>query len=202
MSTPETSHTARSIEADRAGLAWQLAIWAQYAPLFAREVDTRFSPVVEQVIARAALRPGQRVRDLGTGTGSVPIRAASLVAPGGQVLGVDLSTDMLAVARQRVAAFALAHCSFREGRGEAIPADVGGYDVLLASLSLMYVIDRAAAAREIARVLRPSGRFVAAVWAVPEQCDLVLFQQTVGRFAPTPPSPVLVLGHWRSPRRS
>jgi len=36
-------------------------------------------------------------------------------------------------------------------------------------------------------VLRPNGRFVAAVWAGPEQCDLVLFQQTVGRFAPTPP---------------
>src|SRR5262245_51296476 len=53
----------------------------------------------------------------------------------------------------------------------------------------MYVIDRGAAAREIARVLRPSGRFVAAVWAGPEQCDLVLFQQTVGRFAPTPPVP-------------
>jgi SAM-dependent methyltransferase len=52
---------------------------------------------------------------------------------------------------------------------------------------MMYVIDREAAAREIARVLRPGGRFVAAVWAGPEQCDIVLFQQTAGRFAgPTP----------------
>jgi len=189
MSIPETSPPARSLEVDRAGLAWQLGIWDQYAPLYAREVDMRFSPVVEQVIARAALHPGQRVLDLGTGTGAVAIRAAFLVAPGGQVLGVDLRTEMLVVARQRVAAFGLTHCSFREGRGEAIPAEAGVYDVLLASLSLMYVIDRAAAAREIARVLRPSGRFVAAVWAGPEQCDLVLFQQTVGRFAPTPPVP-------------
>ena len=59
----------------------------------------------------------------------------------------------------------------------------------VASLSLMYVIDRAAAAREIARVLRPGGRFVAAVWAGPEECDIVWFQQTAGRFAPTPPVP-------------
>jgi SAM-dependent methyltransferase len=51
----------------------------------------------------------------------------------------------------------------------------------------MYAIDRAAVAREIARVLRPAGRFVAAVWAGPEQCDAVLFQQTAGRFAPPPP---------------
>lgn len=51
----------------------------------------------------------------------------------------------------------------------------------------MYVISRAAAAQQIARVLRPGGRFVAAVWAGPEQCDIVRFQQTAGRFAPTPP---------------
>ncbi len=63
------------------------------------------------------------------------------------------------------------------------------FDAVLASLSLMYVIDRAAAARECARVLRPGGRFVAAVWARPEECDIVLFQQTAGRFAPAPPVP-------------
>jgi SAM-dependent methyltransferase len=178
---------SQSPERDHEGLAWQLGIWDQVPQLYAREVDKRFAPVVEQVIARAALQPGQRVLDLGTGTGSVAICAAPLVAPGGQILGVDLSSEMLAVARQRVATLGLEHCHFREGRGEAIPADAGAFDVLLASLSLMYVIDRAAAAREIARVLRPGGRFVAAVWAGPEQCDLVLFQQTAGRFAPPPP---------------
>ena len=62
-------------------------------------------------------------------------------------------------------------------------------DAVLASLSLMYVIDRAAAAREIARVLRPGGRFVAAVWGGPEEADIVLFQQTAGSFAPAPPVP-------------
>jgi SAM-dependent methyltransferase len=60
---------------------------------------------------------------------------------------------------------------------------------VLASLSLMYVIDRAAAARELARVLRPQGRLIAAVWAEPEACDIVLFQQTAGRFAGPPPVP-------------
>jgi len=105
------------------------------------------------------------------------------------VLGVDISPEMLALARRRAAALRLDSLSFREGRGEAIPADDKAYDVLLASLSLMYVIDRAAAAREIVRVFRPGGRLVAAVWAGPEQCDIVRFQQTAGRFAPTPPVP-------------
>lgn len=53
----------------------------------------------------------------------------------------------------------------------------------------MYVIDRPAAALEIARVLRPGGRFVAAVWAGPADCDIVRFQQTAGSFAPPPPVP-------------
>ena len=53
----------------------------------------------------------------------------------------------------------------------------------------MYVIDRAAAARELARVLRPQGRLVAAAWAEPEACDIVLFQQTAGLFAGPPPVP-------------
>ncbi len=51
----------------------------------------------------------------------------------------------------------------------------------------MYVIDRAAAAHEIARILRPGGRVVASAWAAPAQCDLVRFQQIAGSFAATPP---------------
>ena len=58
---------------------------------------------------------------------------------------------------------------------------------VLALLSLKYVIDRKAAAREIARVLRAGGRPVGAVWAGPEQADIELLQQTAGGFAPEPP---------------
>jgi SAM-dependent methyltransferase len=83
----------------------------------------------------------------------------------------------------------LTNVRLREGRAEALPAEDAAFDVVLASLSLMYMLDRAAAAREIARVLRPQGRLVATVWAGPEQCDIVLFQQTAGRFAGPPPVP-------------
>lgn len=62
------------------------------------------------------------------------------------------------------------------------------------------MIDRATAAREIARVLRPGGRFVAAVWASPEECDLVLFQQTAGKFAPKPPVPGVGPGALADPK--
>lgn len=172
------------------GLAWQIGVWDGMAQLYEREVDRRFTSVVEGVVQRAGLQAGEQVLDLGTGTGTVAIRAASLVGPAGHVTGVDISGEMLALARERAVALGLRNVTFREGRAEAIFGDSSGCDVLLASLSLMYVIDRAAAAREIARVLRPGGRFVAAVWAGPADCDIVWFQQTAGSFA----SPSLVPG--------
>jgi SAM-dependent methyltransferase len=140
------------------------------------------------LIRRAALQSGQQVLDLGTGTGSVAIKAASLIVPGGNVTAVDISPEMLDLARQRSASLGLTNIEFLEGRAEELPV-TGPFDAVLASLSLMYVIDRAAAAREIARVLRPGGGFVAAVWGGPEEADIVLFQQTAGSFAPAPPVP-------------
>jgi len=175
--------------AEEDGFAWQVGVWDQMAQPYEREIDRCFEPVVDGVVTRAALQTGDRVLDLGTGTGAVAVQAASLVGVSGAVTGVDISHEMLARARQRAEAMGLRNVTFREGRAEAIPAETSSSDVLLASLSLMYVIDRAAAAREIARVLRSGGRFVAAVWAAPAVCDLVLFQQTAGSFAPAPPVP-------------
>ena len=173
----------------REALAWQVGVWDRISQTYLREIDRRFAPVVEQVIRRAALKPGHRVLDLGTGTGAVALQAAPLVGPAGQVTGADPSSEMLDLARQRAAGLSHTNLNFQEGSAEAIQAEDASFDAVLACLSLMYVVDRAAAARECARVLRPGGRFVAAVWARPEECDIVLFQQTAGRFAPPPPVP-------------
>ncbi|HLZ73249.1 MAG TPA: methyltransferase domain-containing protein [Dehalococcoidia bacterium] len=172
---------------EEAGFRWQVGVWDGISDLYVREIDNRFQPVIERLINRAALRPGERVLDLGAGTGAVALRAAPLVAPHGSVLAVDPSPAMLARAEQRSRALAQGQIRFVEGRGEAIPAETASLDVALASLSLMYAIDRAAVARELGRVLRPGGRLVAAVWAGPEQCDIVRFQAAAGRFAPMPP---------------
>jgi SAM-dependent methyltransferase len=178
-----------SDKAEQQGLQWQIGVWDRIAQLYVREIDPRFASVVGNVLRRAALTPGDRVLDLGTGTGSVAIGAAGLVGAAGKVTAVDISPDMLALARRRVAEAGHGNVDLREGRAEQLPAEDGSFDVLLASLSLMYVIDRGAAAREIRRVLRSGGRLVAAAWAAAEHCDIVLFQQTAGRFAPTPPVP-------------
>jgi SAM-dependent methyltransferase len=168
------------------GLAWQVGVWDRMSQVYRREIDRRLVPVVDQVLARAGLQPGERVLDLGTGTGAVAERAALAVGVDGHVLAVDPSPEMLALAGRR-ADQASVRFGLAEGSGESIPAADASFDVILASLSLMFVIDRAAAAREMARALRSGGRLVAAVWAGPERCDLVLFQRTVSQFAPPPP---------------
>jgi SAM-dependent methyltransferase len=174
---------------DGEALAWQTGVWDRMSDVYLREIERRFAPVVEAVIHRATLRSGEHVLDLGTGTGAVARRAAAIVGPHGRVVGTDISPDMLGIARRAGADRTLRNLTFLEGRAEAIPVADAAVDVVLACLVMMYVIDREAAAREIARVLKPGGRFVAAVWAGPEQCDIVLFQQTAGRFAGPPPVP-------------
>jgi SAM-dependent methyltransferase len=170
------------------GLTWQVGVWDRISRMYRDEIDPRFAPVVDAVLTRARIRPGEHVLDLGTGTGAVAAQAATAAAPGGDVVAVDISPEMLALAERR-AEEADNPYSVKEGRAEAIPAENAEFDVVVASLSLMFSIDRAAAAHEIARVLRPGGRLVASVWAGPDVCDIVLFQHTVGRFAPTPVVP-------------
>jgi SAM-dependent methyltransferase len=173
----------------REGIAWQTGVWNRMSEIYLREIDQRFAPVVEALLRRAALGAGERVLDLGTGTGAVAKRAAGIVGTSGGVVAVDISPEMLERARHSAAVLGLGNLAFLAGRAEAIAAEDTTFDVVLASLSMMYVIDRAAGAREIARVLKPGGRFVAAVWAGPDQSDIVLFQQTAAPFAGPPPVP-------------
>lgn len=174
---------------DHGAFAWQVGVWDRMSDVYVREIDRRFAPVVDGLMARARVSAGERVLDLGTGTGAVAEQAARTVGPGGAVVAVDISPEMLASARARLGACGLSNVSLHQGRGEDLPAESGAFDAVLSSLALMYVIDRAAAAREIARVLRPGGRVVVAVWGGPEECDIVRFQQGAGRFAGPPPVP-------------
>ena len=87
-----------SVDSQDEGLKWQVGVWDRMSLTYLREVDARFTGVIDGVIQHSRLRPGQQVLDLGTGTGSVAIRAAPLVVPGGTVTAIDISPEMLATA--------------------------------------------------------------------------------------------------------
>lgn len=167
-------------------IEWQKDIWNRISWRYLREIDPKFQPITDEVMRTAALKPDEDVLDLGCGTGALTLEATRAVLPGGTVTAVDISAQMLLIARMRLGSFA--NVKFEIARAAGIPVPDASQDVVLSSLVLMFAIDKAAAAREIGRVLRPGGRIVASVWDEPQRCDVARFQKTVGKFAPAPPT--------------
>jgi SAM-dependent methyltransferase len=116
-------------------------------------------PWAIRVVEAAHLAPGERVLDVACGTGAVTAEALRRVGPNGDVVGLDRSEDMLAVARRKMPALDLL-----EGRAEALPFDDETFDAVTCQFGLMFFDDRERALREMRRVLRPEGRVAIAVW--------------------------------------
>ena len=108
--------------------------------------------------ALGGLRSGERVVDCGSGAGADALIAAHLVGPAGRVIGVDMTTEMLAKARANAHEAGLANVEFRQGLLERLPIGTGWADVVISNGVLNLVPDKAAALAEMYRVLRPGGR--------------------------------------------
>jgi SAM-dependent methyltransferase len=104
------------------------------------------------------LAPGEKVVDVGSGAGFDSFIAAGQVGPRGQVIGVDMTAEMLAKSRQTAAALGLGHVQFREGLAEALPVPDGWADVVISNGVINLCADKQAVFAEIFRVLRPGGR--------------------------------------------
>jgi SAM-dependent methyltransferase len=110
----------------------------------------------------AALRPDEAVLDLGCGAGLDLILAARAVGPGGRAIGVDMAEPMVARARTNLEALGLSWAEARVALAEALPLPDASVDCVLANGILNLAPEKAAVLTEIARVLRPGGRFVLA----------------------------------------
>jgi arsenite methyltransferase len=108
--------------------------------------------------ALEVLRPGERVVDVGSGSGMDSLIASKMVGPTGHVVGVDMTPAMLDRAQRSAAQARLPNVEFREGLAEALPVPEGWADVIISNGVLNLVPDKAAALREMARVLKPGGR--------------------------------------------
>jgi arsenite methyltransferase len=101
--------------------------------------------------------PGERVVDIGSGAGFDSFLAAQQVGPAGQVIGVDMTPEMLDKSRATAVELRLDHVEFREGLAEALPVDDGWADVVISNGVINLCADKRAVLSEIHRVLEPGG---------------------------------------------
>jgi len=111
----------------------------------------------EHLVDLAAPRAGERVLDVGCGTGIVARTIAAHAGERGQVIGLDLNDDMLAVARTASATIRPA-IEWRQGDAATLPFADGSFDIVTCQYAIQFFPDPSAALREIHRVLAPEGR--------------------------------------------
>ena len=110
-------------------------------------------------VALLDLHPGETVLDLGSGGGIDVLLSARRVAPGGRAIGLDMTDEMLVLARRNAAEAGVDNVEFIKGEMEALPLPDASVDVIISNCVVNLSPDKDAVLRESARVLRAGGRF-------------------------------------------
>jgi SAM-dependent methyltransferase len=162
------------------------AFFAAHAERVDRSLASSHRPFLEA----AAIQADERVLDVGCGTGETT-RDCARAAVNGSALGVDLSSQMLALARRTATAEGLTNIEFLQADAQIHPFGSAGFDVVVSRLGSMFFGDPVAAFTNLRRALRPGGRLTLLTWqGIADNEWLTEFRRAMadGRDLPAPPS--------------
>ncbi len=128
-------------------------------------IERTVTPFGQPALDQAAIKPREKVLDIGCGTGGTTAEIARLVGPQGHVLGVDISQPLIEVARAQK----LANATFEVGDAAVQPFEAAAYDLVFSRFGVMFFGDPVAAFRNIRRALKPGGRLSFVCWRTPQE---------------------------------
>lgn len=162
--------------AERARRVWSIGSYGTIA--------TQFLPMAAHLVRVAGVGAGDRVLDVGCGTGNVAITAGRR---GAEVTGLDVTPAMLEAARENATIVGLQNLDWQEGDAADLPVPDDAFDVTLSCVGHVFAEPPEAAARELLRVTRPGGRVAFTSWTPESVVPAVA--AVVGEYHPPEPEP-------------
>jgi SAM-dependent methyltransferase len=152
-----------------------------------------FGPVSDQLIRSAGITSGQTVLDVATGAGEPALTIAKIIGPAGKVVGVDLSSEMLQIAKERAASQGITNVVFQVVEDESLSMfQDNTFDSVVCRHGLMFMPDPVKALKAFLRVLKPGGKASVTVWSSPDKAPIMsMVMETISKHVPEmkPPSP-------------
>ena len=146
-----------------------IAGWRRWFP----KMLVQFQVGTDLLVEAAALSEGMRVLDVASGSGDPAIALAGAVGRSGQVVAIDSSRDMLALAEENCRARGLENVSFHVADANELPFPDEHFDRVTSKLGVMYFVDCPQALGEIRRVLKPGGRIALLAWGRPDRSPYI-----------------------------
>lgn len=152
--------------------------------------ESMMQPVGQALLARAAFQPGERVLDVGCGGGANSRAIANAVAPTGRVLGLDVSSALIAEAQRRATLQGVSGLAFLAGDAATVVPDGAPFDRLFSRFGVMFFAEPVAAFAHMLGLLRPGGRIDFACWApLADNPWMASLAEIVRRHINLPPPP-------------
>jgi SAM-dependent methyltransferase len=154
-------------------------------------VEKRVQKVNDLLLTRSAIKPGEKVLEVGCGTGAATVPLAEAVGDTGEVVGIDISEPMLAGARDRISQSGLRNITLLRADAQAHSFEPNLFDLIASRFGVMFFADPVAAFQNLLGAMRPAGRLCFACWAALEENRhwLIPYEVALRHLGPPAPKP-------------